>query len=351
MGFITGCRKMKKITHFCLWVALIVSPCLVYGADGSATLSWKGSPAADVVGYKVYCGEESRVYGQGIPVGNSNSFTMTGLDEGKIYYFALTAVDAAGNESGYSSEVKKVIPKTCGYPIPLPATDTFGNLMDTDNPVQKEGVSFSFAGVKGDVVIKYEVYDIDGPRELRIFVNGVKIGCAPTTKNRSWSGQKIMTISDEYVNDSEQNLLTFNHIYNIIKNPAKKSLWRVRNVSIGSLNDAVIPLPASGTYGKVVNGNPGHVDKVLFNFPGKAGDVLVSYEAYDIDWEGEVRVMVNGKKVGYLPATGSNTWGEERTVMIPDRLVADGGDNIITFDHTRNPTHKWLWAIRNVRLR
>jgi hypothetical protein len=76
--------------------------------SGDAILTW--DPNIDVVaGYKVYFGTVSRVYGPPIDVGNQTNYTVIGLDYGVKYYFAVTAYDFDGNESGYSSEVSKTI--------------------------------------------------------------------------------------------------------------------------------------------------------------------------------------------------------------------------------------------------
>lgn len=76
--------------------------------SGDAVLTW--DPNIDVVaGYKVYFGTASRVYGSPIDVGNQTNYTVIGLDYGVKYYFAVTAYDFDGNESGYSNEVSKTI--------------------------------------------------------------------------------------------------------------------------------------------------------------------------------------------------------------------------------------------------
>jgi hypothetical protein len=65
-----------------------------------------------VLGYRVYYGTASHTYiqsvGAGINAGNATTFTVTGLTTG-TYYFAVTAYDAAGNESGFSVEASKTI--------------------------------------------------------------------------------------------------------------------------------------------------------------------------------------------------------------------------------------------------
>jgi fibronectin type 3 domain-containing protein len=65
-----------------------------------------------VAGYRVYWGSSSGSYSQalgaGINTGSTTSYTVTGLTVGRTYYFAVTAYDAAGNESAFSGEVSKV---------------------------------------------------------------------------------------------------------------------------------------------------------------------------------------------------------------------------------------------------
>ncbi|MFO0752337.1 MAG: fibronectin type III domain-containing protein [Thermodesulfovibrionales bacterium] len=47
-------------------------------------------------------------YSPPVTVGNVTSYTISGLSGG-TYYFAVTAYDAAGNESSYSNEVSRVL--------------------------------------------------------------------------------------------------------------------------------------------------------------------------------------------------------------------------------------------------
>ncbi|MFW5640369.1 MAG: fibronectin type III domain-containing protein, partial [Thermodesulfobacteriota bacterium] len=85
---------------------------------GKAIMEWQLNGEDDLNGYYAYCGEASRNYGPPVPVGKNSSYTMSNLDEGKTYYFAVSAVDTAGNESGYSTELSKTIPTT---PVQSPA--------------------------------------------------------------------------------------------------------------------------------------------------------------------------------------------------------------------------------------
>lgn len=80
----------------------------------SASLAWSASAQTGVTGYRLYYGTASRTYqqakGSGISVGNVTSYTATGLQSGKVYYFAVTAIDGNGNESAYSNEATKQMP-------------------------------------------------------------------------------------------------------------------------------------------------------------------------------------------------------------------------------------------------
>ena len=72
-------------------------------------LSWT-APASDggssVIGYKVYIATAPGVQGsRAIGSSKSTGATVTGLPNGIVYYFMVTAVNATGNESPFSTEV------------------------------------------------------------------------------------------------------------------------------------------------------------------------------------------------------------------------------------------------------
>lgn len=82
------------------------------GSTGTATLSW-AAPASSVTGYRVYYGTNSRSYSQALGSGAfvaTSTYVVTGLQAARTYYFAVTAIDAAGSESGFSNEASKTIP-------------------------------------------------------------------------------------------------------------------------------------------------------------------------------------------------------------------------------------------------
>lgn len=70
--------------------------------NGAVQLEWIPSIDSDVQGYSVYYGEHPGEYlseGSPIDVGNTLSYTVNGLKNGRIYYFAIAAYDLSGKEN------------------------------------------------------------------------------------------------------------------------------------------------------------------------------------------------------------------------------------------------------------
>ncbi len=90
-------------------VTLIVSPATSTPSSttSSATLTWN-AVSGTVSGYKVYVGEAPHLYTRTINVGTITTSTVNSLTVGKMYYFAVTAYNSAG-ESTPSNEVSKTI--------------------------------------------------------------------------------------------------------------------------------------------------------------------------------------------------------------------------------------------------
>ncbi len=73
----------------------------------TAVVSWNANNEADLAGYKIYYGTESKNYNiDTLTVGkDATSHEISGLFESTAYFFAVTAFDTAGNESLFSEEV------------------------------------------------------------------------------------------------------------------------------------------------------------------------------------------------------------------------------------------------------
>ena len=103
----------------CIIIGLIASNAMA----AQATLAWDPNTESDLAGYRVHYGTASGSYTVHTDVHNVTTYTVTGLTAGQTYYFAATAYDASGNESGYSSPVSYAVPGVNGAPA-TPAIPT-----------------------------------------------------------------------------------------------------------------------------------------------------------------------------------------------------------------------------------
>lgn len=93
------------------WFAIFIWPAKVGFADPhNVYLSWNALSSPAVEGFNVYFGTSSGQYANKISVGNQTSATISNLNAGFTYYFAATSIGTNGVESGYSSELKFIVP-------------------------------------------------------------------------------------------------------------------------------------------------------------------------------------------------------------------------------------------------
>jgi len=99
----TGCLRSFFLRGFFLLLCAILTPSAVHAAE--VNLAWDPNTEPDLAGYKVYYGLGSRNYDHVMELGNTTSCVVTGLEQGRTYYFAATAVNTANIESDFSNEV------------------------------------------------------------------------------------------------------------------------------------------------------------------------------------------------------------------------------------------------------
>jgi hypothetical protein len=109
--------RPKRIDCFSLSPAAGVFLCLaillafsLHARAGEVKLAWDPSPEPDIAGYKIHCGTASGSYTNTLESGTATSVTVSNLEDGKTYYFAATAFNSSGSQSGFSNEVSKKLP-------------------------------------------------------------------------------------------------------------------------------------------------------------------------------------------------------------------------------------------------
>ena len=80
---------------------LVACPGIPNSQAADLTLSWDRNTKPTIAGYRVYYGTSSLSYSNVITAGNVTTFTVTGLASNRKYFFAVTAYDKAGSESGF----------------------------------------------------------------------------------------------------------------------------------------------------------------------------------------------------------------------------------------------------------
>jgi PKD repeat protein len=88
------------------------------------TTNANGTPLTDLGGYWLYYRQTSGNLTQNVDVGNQTTYLLSGLVDGQVYYFAVTAYDTSGNQSVLSNQVSAT---TSTDPPPPPVASFTGS--------------------------------------------------------------------------------------------------------------------------------------------------------------------------------------------------------------------------------
>ena len=152
----------KTLVGFGLLSSLVLFSTPVQSAE---TLQWDENTEPDLAGYIVYQGTTAGSYETPIDVGNVTSYTVSDLEPDTTYYFAVTAHDTGGNESGPSNEVS--------IHVAPPPDDTSPTVMLT-SPT-------SGATLSGTVMLQAEASDDTEVAGVQFKMNGTNWGAEDTT--------------------------------------------------------------------------------------------------------------------------------------------------------------------------
>lgn len=129
----------------------------VMTGPGYVDLRWDMSDESELAGYNLYYGKTSGRYTRRRSVGKVGSYRLEGLNNGEVYYFAITAYDGLSRESDYSDEVGIIInePLSSTSPFEQFTADLLANV-----PVQPQNgplvgwLSFSALGLGGTLAFR-----------------------------------------------------------------------------------------------------------------------------------------------------------------------------------------------------
>ncbi len=143
MAIVCGVRRWLKVAcpsprswqFKATLLGLLVCLAVVYPqptSAGEVTLTWGANAGAGLAGYRVYVGTASGQYGPPIDVGNVTTYKVTNLSEGQTYFFAVTAYDTSGNESGFSGEVSTTVGQLVSVPAVVDLMQAAAEAVITD---------------------------------------------------------------------------------------------------------------------------------------------------------------------------------------------------------------------------
>src|SRR2546425_1163438 len=178
-----NCRTLAGQLRRALLVACVLTTiCSLAPALSSAaqvTLAWDANTEPDLAGYKLYYGNSSGSYQFSVDVGNVTSYTLSGLLDGRIYYFAATSYNLSLAESGFSNEVSKAI------------ADVTPPLVSITAPAA--GVT-----VAGTVTVSANASDNVGVVGLQFKLDGVNLGAEDTVAPYSVSWNTTLATSGSH---------------------------------------------------------------------------------------------------------------------------------------------------------
>lgn len=94
----------------------------INNSTAQIALIWAANTEDNLAGYKIYYGTYRGQYDSCIDVGNQTNYIVTDLENGKTYYFVITAYNTDGEEGGYSTEI--IQEATVDSMPPLPQRNT-----------------------------------------------------------------------------------------------------------------------------------------------------------------------------------------------------------------------------------
>lgn len=253
----------------------------------SVTLAWDPSADTNVVGYALYYGTSSGTYPNRVDVGSVTNATVSGLQEGVVYYFVATAYDAASLESLPSNEVSYSVPVSVNQP---PTLDTIASLtLGEDAGLQTVNLS----GISSGATNESQTLTVTATSDNATLISNPTVsyispsasGTLTFTPVANAAGTSIITVT---VNDSgaSNNIVTrtFSVTVNAVNDAPTISGMANQTINaggttgpipftVGDVESAVGSLTVSGD-----SSNPGLVpaNSIIFGGSGSSRTVMVT---------------------------------------------------------------------------
>lgn len=214
-------------------------------------------------------------------------------------------------------------------------TTNLGNkFMGTTAPSGTVSASFHF-GAADRLKLSFDAFDIDGGAEVEYLVNGNSVGFLPSGVDNGLKHYDLI-IPIEFRNQNGENLIEFRQAQNLTYS------WGVTNMKVTAVpgTNAIGGDPFSD-FGNKFNGltDADGIHSVAFANVASLGSRVISFEAFDIDNDHEVEVILNGRSLGFLDAGVDGGFSYHEIVV--DVPILRDFDNLLQFRQAQNPTFQW----------
>ncbi len=190
-------------------------------------------------------------------------------------------------------------------------------------------------------VITFRVWDVDYPGELDLLLDGKPLITIPPTGNEQWGEVLSAPISAERLAGRRGVLVFRNNAP-----PGQRYPWGVDILAADAL-----PLPAGEMVAGDLEVGAPEIPAAVFRFTPEPGltDTVLTYRLFDVDYRGEVEILVNGRRMAQAdPVPGNNNWSSLRSRTIPAELLLAGRPNTVCFWNPEEPRQNLLWGVNRV---
>ena len=200
-------------------------------------------------------------------------------------------------------------------------------------------VTAAFTGQSDNLRLSVTGFDIDTADEVSVSLNGTSIGYLTPGPIDSLSPEDRFAIPAANQYPGQNELRFYNE-----QSPTFK--WGVTDLLL-EVDTGTVPTDLTLTPNQTDNGQYGHnygaVDhgrEVIAEFTGTANDLILTVTGFDIDYEDEVSVSLNGTPLGFLSVGPNEQLNGGDSFTIPASRQVSGA-NYLQFFNERSAGFKW----------
>ncbi len=264
-----------------------------------------------------------------LTIQNENPDWMWGVNELRVDELQVT--DANADTFDFTLEVGSAPSGAFG--------NKYGNQTDADGKIT--GV-FSLADASKDLELSLTTFDVDTADELQVFLNGTSLGYLGTTANNGLGNDTLLLSSAALI--TGENELT-------IQNKNTSWIWGVNELQITDADTFDFTLEVgsapSGAFGNKYDNKTDADGKItgVFSLADASKDLELSLTTFDVDFDDELQVFLNGTSLGYLDKTPNKGIGNDTLLLSSAALIA--GENELTI---QNENPDWMWGVNELRV-